>query len=259
VNAGARWVLAALALWLPACGLRGAGQDRSPSAGVPVSRDGVSVVTGQVTKKGAPPPHEVTLRYPRIAYPQRRGVEAAVNSTLRREVEAVAAGFVADLDQGPGPGSPGSDEAPPSTLEGTYETVLLDEETASFRLVFSRYLSGAAHPSGHLLTFTFDLASGKRYRLEDLFDPGSPYLEQLSEECRTRLAAKLGADADRRSIEEGTAPRTESFAGWALSKHALEIAFAEYQVGAYALGMPRCDIPRDSLRDLAARDGPLTP
>jgi hypothetical protein len=70
--------------------------------------------------------------------------------------------------------------------------------------------AGAAHPLGVVVTLTFDLRTGRRYALADLFAPGARYLESLSRMSRELLAEELGPDADPQSVAEGTAPRPPS-------------------------------------------------
>ena len=108
-----------------------------------------------------------------------------------------------------------------------------------------------------LLTFNYDLATGRRLALADLFAPGAPYLERLSELSRQLLLAQPDFDQLQDFVLPGTEPKVENFAGWTLTDQDLVITFSEYQVAPYAMGMPHVSIPFASLRTLLDPAGPL--
>ena len=116
---------------------------------------------------------------------------------------------------------------------------------------------GAAHGTAHLVPLNFDARTGRQYRLADLFAPGAPYLATLSQLSRPALAKQLGPDANVDAINEGTAPSEENFGAWSVSPGGLEVTFGEYQVGPYAIGMPRITLAFAALRDIIAAAGPL--
>ena len=124
-------------------------------------------------------------------------------------------------------------------------------------LVMSEYFAGAAHPTSHLVPLNFDARTGRQYRMADLFAPGARYLARLSQLSRPALAKLLGPDADAGTINEGTTPTAENFEGWSVSPGGLDVTFGEYQVGPYAIGMPRITIPLAAVRDIVAPAGPL--
>ena len=93
----------------------------------------------------------------------------------------------------------------------------LDEGLASLAVRVSRFYAGAAHPGAVLLTFTYDLRTGRRLDLADLFTPGSPYLAKLSELSRQLLAAQPGFDELQDFVAPGTEPTAENFAGWTVT------------------------------------------
>ncbi len=192
------------------------------------------------------------VAFPTVSGPAATSVRQSVNDRVRAELTAAVDEFVAaakELPPGPGPG--------PSALTSTGYTVdRLDERLLSFRQPVSRYFSGAAHPGRVLLTFTFDLRTGRRLELADLFAPGAPYLDRLSELSRPLLLAQPGFDGFT-GFEGGTAPTAENFAHWTVTEQELVITFDEYQVAPYAMGTPHVSIPFASVRTLLDPAGPL--
>jgi hypothetical protein len=182
-------------------------------------------------------------------------VEDLINRTIQRIADADVAAFVTEAAKATDSSGPPGGEPTEST--STFDTALLDTRLVSLRLVISEYFAGAAHPTAHLVPLNFDARTGRQYRLADLFGPGAPYLATLSRLSRPALARLLGPDAPRDVINEGTAPTEENFAGWSVSPGGLDITFGEYQVAAYAAGMPRITIPVAALRGIIAPAGPL--
>ncbi|MEA2716509.1 MAG: hypothetical protein QOI99_826, partial [Actinomycetota bacterium] len=195
-----------------------------------------------------------------VTFPQVQGLAAAaaqdaVNAGIRAGVTAAVDEFVAGTkDLGPPPPELAD---PRSSLTGSYEVSRIDDGLASLRVHMSRYFAPQAHPAGLLLTFNYDLRTGKRLQLSDLFTAGSPYLDKLSELSRQLLAAQPDFDQLADFVQPGTEPKAENFAAWTLTDQDLVITFAEYQVAPYAMGTPHVSIPFASLRLLIDPSGPL--
>ena len=199
------------------------------------------------TRTSASPNYRYDVKVPRLVGLADAAMAARINDDVAGQATAAIDKFVKDSADAPAAGG-----SQPSGLDGDYEVTLLDARAYSVKLRLSAYQAGAAHPGTTLYAFTFDLRSGHRVRLADLFRPGSAYLPRLSELSRQQLAATLGPDADADQVEAGTQPTEDNFAGWALRPHELEITFGEYQVGPYALGTPKVAIPYRSLAALVA-------
>ncbi len=182
-------------------------------------------------------------------------VQDAVNAGIRAEVTAVVDEFISAAKEFPGP--PAELGGQPSGLTGTYEVSRLDEGLASLRVRVSQFFAGAAHPGAVIRTFNYDLRSGERLALADLFTAGSPYLDRLSELSRQLLAAQPGFEDLSTSVLRGTEPKADNFAGWTLTDQDFVVTFSEYQVAPYAMGMPHVSIPFASLRLLLDPAGPL--
>jgi hypothetical protein len=255
---------------LSACGFGGASQTRpspsfaSRSGATATGRAGggrasvVSVVKHAIEKSG--PGYSVKLEYPQIEYPSRPRVAEPLNAALLRGALAIVSDFNSEISDLLEP-----DPARPSTLEGGFSTVRLDARVASFRTTVSTYVSRAAHPGETVYTYNLDLETGKELGLGDLFKPGAPYLERLSEACRRIVRDNYAAisrgekltGTAAAQIDQGTSPKAQSFAAWALGPNGLEITFQEHQVGPGVLGTVECAVAREELAGLALPGGPL--
>ena len=182
-------------------------------------------------------------------------VQTAVNDQIRAQATGAVDEFVLGVkDFGPPP--PGQEDQR-SGLTGSYEVSRLDDGLASFRVRQSRFFVGSAHPNATLVTFNYDLHTGKRLALADLFTAGSLYLATLTDLSRQLLAAQPGFDGLQSFVTPGTEPQEENFDGWTLSDQDLVITFDEGQVAPNAMGMPHVSIPFASLRLLLDPAGPL--
>ncbi len=114
--------------------------------------------------------------------------------------------------------------------------------------------TGGAHPNHYIASLNYDLNQGHSLRLDQLFLPGSNYLEVISQYCRKELTAQgyLGAGFDK-----GADPTWGNYRVWAITSEGLMIQFNTYQVGPYVSGAPSVTIPYAELEDIADRQGPL--
>ncbi|HEY4489443.1 MAG TPA: DUF3298 domain-containing protein [Candidatus Paceibacterota bacterium] len=114
-----------------------------------------------------------------------------------------------------------------------------------------------AHPNTYYRTFLFDRASGEVLHLEDLFVPGAPYLERLSERTRAelpvimaRMAQMSPSEVDMDYVNSGTMPIGDSFGNFKIDGTNLVMIFPPYQVGPYVYGTIEVPIPLSSLGDI---------
>ncbi len=247
-----RTLIVALLL-LAGCGGGPSGGPVTPAA----TQDGApSVKTLRIAEGSAAEGAEIDLAYPGLVLPGKTEIEGKVNAAVKQVVDIFVQEFrdAARVPVGVVTGTT-------SMLEGDFETTMLDERTASFRLTFSQFIAGAAHPGSTARTFNFDLTTGDLLDLGDLFQPQSDYLQVLSDHCRKVVEAVWLKDGplDAASIEwinGGTRPVEENFAAWSLSTNGLEIVFNEYQVGPYAMGPVQCDVPTETLAGTLNPAGP---
>lgn len=106
------------------------------------------------------------------------------------------------------------------------------------------YFEGAAHGMGATITTNFDLKTGEKIELKDLFKEDSKFLDKISKFATGKLQNELGSDV---LLKEGVAPSEENFSNFEIKDNAIEFTFTTYQVGPYAVGEPTVSIPLDVL------------
>jgi hypothetical protein len=114
-----------------------------------------------------------------------------------------------------------------------------------------------AHPNMYYRTFTFDRDTGEALGLDELFSPGTPYLERLSTRTRADLPKIMGKMAelppeqvDMDYINSGTLPIADAFQNFAVDNETLLMIFPPYQVGPYVYGTITDPIPLADLKDI---------
>lgn len=132
------------------------------------------------------------------------------------------------------------------------------ESPKTVSYVYSLYQDTmGAHPNTYYRTFTFDKASGESLHLDDLFAPGAPYLDRLSERTRAdlpkimaKMAEMTSDEVDHDYINSGTMPIADSFGNFALEGPNLLMIFPPYQVGPYVYGTITDPVPLSSLSSI---------
>lgn len=226
---------------------------------VPLPTVKVEKLTGGTT---TPYAYDYTVEYPQLDGMHDQAMQRTINSVLVNAASELIGDFVAGVASSSAQSSSTTtqststtDPSQRSSLQAKEETTLLDMRVGSFRIEATSYFAGAAHPSTSDHTLSFDLGTGRRLTLADIFRPDSHYLEWLSTESSKQLAAMPDYSADM--ARAGTTPTEEHFAVFSLRPTALEIVFGEYQVGPYAIGIKHVSFPYAQLRPLLASPGPL--
>ena len=142
-----------------------------------------------------------------------------------------------------------------SFIDVGYEVVSPHGDILSIIFRTVGYGDGAAHPYHYAQTLTYDLESGTQISLDQIFMPGTDYLQAISDYCKTELA---GRDIAFDAFSTGADPTAENYRNWNLIPAGLMITFDEYQVAAYAAGAQTVVIPYSTLRDILAPEGPVS-
>ncbi len=116
------------------------------------------------------------------------------------------------------------------------------------------YADGAAHPNSYARSFTYDLEKGQEISLEQLFLPGSNYLQTISQICATELSKR---DIGFEMSSDGAKPTPENYRVWNITADGLLITFNPYQVAAYAAGPQVVTIPYAALKTIIDPQGAL--
>lgn len=130
---------------------------------------------------------------------------------------------------------------------------LIDQNTVSVLFKTTTYFQGTAHVNNSSHALNYDLQTGQSLALADLFQPGAPYLQALSDASAADLRAR-----DALKWEEGALPLEENYREWNITPQGLLITFDEYRVDSYAAGVQSVLVPYDRLQAIARPDGPLS-
>jgi hypothetical protein len=129
-------------------------------------------------------------------------------------------------------------------------------EVWSIKIEVMYYYDGAAHPGHNSITVNYDLRQGRELTLDDLFQPGSNYLQVIADKCKAQLSTRdIGFEDE--IFNSGADPLPENYQRWNLSPDGLVITFDEYQVAPYAAGPQIVVIPFAELTPWANPQGAL--
>jgi hypothetical protein len=135
-------------------------------------------------------------------------------------------------------------------------------------LVEYSYLAGSAHPLTYTHTYVFDIQTGEKVGLQDIFDSNQVYLQNISDLVREKLTAQIslqslgrgdevtsttteeslkdmldGIDTEKileaTFFEEGILPREENYKEFNVTEEGIEFVFGQYQVAPYVFGEQR--------------------
>lgn len=180
--------------------------------------------------------YEITVTYPAAFVSEYPFTETAIDdflTTVQENFKTAAAEV--DTDLAPGP----------LTQIITFTEYPYSDDLVGIRFIVSEYLGGA-NPNAFVRTFTFDVEDEEPVTLDDLFRPGTNYLERLSTLAEADLREQFG-DA---VFVDGLAPTEENFANFNLTDNALLFTFNEYQAAPGAAGTPEVEIPLFRLSDI---------
>lgn len=122
----------------------------------------------------------------------------------------------------------------------------------SLKFDINFYFDGAAHPNDYSLAFNYDLVSGQKLDLHQLFIPGADYMGPIATYCKAQLSLR-----DIAYFEAGADPILENYRNWNIADGGLLISFDPYQVGPYAAGPQIVLIPYAELNAIIDPTGPL--
>jgi hypothetical protein len=155
-----------------------------------------------------------------------------------------------------GPASNRQPSGKVNVLSGTFKTELLIPALASFTLTWVDD-SSASEPATGVETLNYDLSTGQRIAIDDLFTDTDAGLAVISTEAQKQLLSELGADYDPVVVVEGTSPSRTSFLNWAITAAGIKITFAEHQVAKNLSSLPVVVITWTSLRAVMVQTGPV--
>jgi hypothetical protein len=141
-------------------------------------------------------------------------------------------------------------ENPLTEITASYEIKTNERGILSLTLINYAY-SGGAHGITIIEGLTFDVTTGKRYKLSELFQKNSNYVEKISEIVKNQIKER-----DIFLLEppfKGISPEQDYY----IADKALVLFFQLYELTAYAYGFPYFPISIYDLQTIIDEQGPL--
>ncbi len=133
---------------------------------------------------------------------------------------------------------------------GTYEIKNNQRNILSLTLANYTYHEQAAHGMTYLSSLTFDLATGQKYTLNQLFKTGSHYIARLSTQILKQISERnIPLITDFVKIR----PDQDFY----IADKTLVIYFQLYEITPYVYGFPMFPISVYELEDVINDNGPL--
>jgi hypothetical protein len=198
------------------------------------------------------PVYKITAQIPYLDPSTHPSVQV-FNAYLKSMVEAEIAAFKGGMAEMPEtPISSGS------SFDIQYVLIGQKGNIWSIQLNIMGYSDGAAHPYTYSVTVNYDLQNIKPLTLDDVFLPGSNYLQVLSDIAKTELTNRnIGYDA---AVSQGAEPTPQNYKNWNVSNEGFfVITFIQGQVGPSAAGPQVVTIPFSALSGVINAQGPLAP
>jgi len=199
--------------------------------------------------------YSVDAEYPQIeGDPRFDNFNRDARGLITKDVAAFKTSATAETTGDSEPGSVLADEAGQSSLDIWYEIRYASDDLISVQFTEGEYSRGAAHPNSSTQVLNFDVKSGKKLVLADLFNPKSSYLSVISAYCIKALKDK---GKDDEMVKSGASARADNYRAWSITKRGLWITFDPYQVASYAEGPQYVLVPYSTLKDIIKPDGPV--
>jgi hypothetical protein len=207
---------------------------------------GVELVSKRAVSEYSDPDIRVDLEYPQLASTNDDAV-GGFNRLVQGFAESAASEFVTSLQEEDGPSV--SNAPLGSSYDLRYDVLYAREGILSIRFEVEAYSEGAVHQQFAYDELTFNVGSGQRLSLRNLFKPGVRYLETLSRYCEAdpRIQSVLNNDL-------GLRPVADNFRVWNITVDGLLITFPPYQIGSFADGTQRVTVPFHVFGDTLASE-----
>jgi hypothetical protein len=206
----------------------------------------------QVTERNRRQRYTVKAKYPQAVGANLDARLVKLNQELKELISKEVAAFKKDYEAPEEVMGTGG-----SSFDSSYMITLATNDLVSIAFGISTYFEGAAHPNHNSLVFNYDLNSGRKLNLADLFKPNSNYLRVISGYAIKALKKEMSPDPDTEWIEKGAGASEENYKSWNIKRSGLEITFDPYQVASYAEGEHVVLIPFSVLKDVIDPQGPL--
>lgn len=185
---------------------------------------------------------KVTVQYPELKGLESKEVENQLNSFFAKLAEAaIAEGKDAQKNIIPEQTAAGIKAEVYFTYDVKYNS------NGYLSIVFQDYIySGGAHGLTVQSSYTYDLKTGKEYKIKDLFKSGTDYVTLISNEVKRQMKEKEEEMGGNLVPFEAIKPDQDYY----LSNEGLVIYFQQYEYYPYAVGIPEFTIDYSQLSGL---------
>lgn len=174
-------------------------------------------------------------------------LNAKINADITAKINEIKKSFIedqSDINFEVGPGEK-------STLEISFKPEDKREAHGILAIPFSvnTYSNGAAHPNEYTQVLNYNVATGERITIPDIFkDKGTAY-KTVSIEAIKKLEALFKKERNTDWFREGADPIPENYENFILTDGAMTIIFNAYQVAPYVRGAVTIQIPLSAFSD----------
>jgi hypothetical protein len=162
---------------------------------------GLTLVSTESRETLQSPPRSIEITAPMIEGPDEPRV-TNFNQAIQSIVNDAKSQFQSDVESvGPLP-----EDSPTSTLIITHAVTLATEDLVSVRLGQEAFVFHWAHPAYTMQVVNYDLSQANVLELADLFQPGSDYLQVISDYA----AGELQRRDFQPLFQEGTVPSRDN-------------------------------------------------
>ena len=179
-----------------------------------------------------------TIYYPAIVGLSNQTVQQEINRTIANEVQQL-------INQQLDP-----QQISETEMTGSYEIKTNERNVLSLSLSNYAYVNFSAHGFTVIKSLTFDVQTGKVYTLQELFKPGSNYVQVLSDIIKEQLST-----LDIPLLDGFNEIRPDQ--DYYIADKALVIYFQLYEITPYYVGFPAFPISVFQIQDIINEASPL--
>lgn len=220
-----------------------------PPTAVPLYQQ-VTLTSVEFKETGEAPNYTITAQTPTL-----QGVDDPRATAFNTKMQTLVNGLVNEFKTGM-KDMPAVPITGGSSIDVKYALLSPLGDIFSLKFEISGYADGAAHPYHYSRAVNFNIETGQDVTLDQLFTPGSNYLEVIAQTCKAELSARMNYTPGD-PFEQGSDPLPENYQNWNITADGLLITFDEYQVAPYAAGPQTVVIPYSALKSVINLQGPL--
>lgn len=215
---------------------------------------GTKFINQSMVEKNDAKMFQVKVDYPELA-DAKPAAAAKFNQLIKETVMKEVREFRrVSLAQAEGDSALAGERSGENFLEMNYRLDFASERILT--VVFGGTLyDGGSRPNQSSWTINFDLKTGKKIELADIFKPNANYLKVLSDYSIRNLKEKLEDMSDEEWLQNGAGAQAENFGSWNITKKGLLINFDPYRVAAYEAGGRQVLIPYSELKGILSENG----